>query len=598
MCFIDVRARFLCRSKWIKNVSYFGFSPEREREREANIQERREMTTTLFVDNPFVRSFQAHADQIVKLRLSILRQISSSTGLPNGTILFTVALFLGLPLGAMFRVVSKKNFAYNDVSSLLRGAMALTFGTMISLVTFGKTTSHAFYMALPSLLLLKATTGRGGGVRVGVGGGGAKADDASKQRRKSVGFATFLWSFGYLVYIHYSADSGGEWKRGNIDITGLLMVLSLKLTSCAMNFEDYRLEDAEKSPFMKKHELSEAPKTLEYLAWCMFPCTLVSGPTLEFKTFRMWLHEEGIFDPNSPRNKLTHNARWPRTWMVLTVQRFIGAMMCLALHLYLSGLVSLQDVFANGNEWEMMSLWEKLKTVYVAGAAGKYKYYFVWMFADASAAACGLAYNGINAEKSITGREGPEEWNAMTNVHPFGVDFANTFAEIPSHWNIRTGIWLRHYCYDRIHRFRVRTSGNKNRKPGLVELLLTQLVSGIWHGLSAGYWMFFSSTALIIYCARKTYKWQRDYMSERFVKYWKLFSLAMTHVGLLYLTPAFQLVEFEAGMRAWNGMYWCVHVLSVVLIALTVLVRPESWKRKKAEEEEKKKKNAETKKEK
>ena len=557
-------------------------------------------TTTLFVvDNPFVQSFRAHADQIVKLRRSILRQISASTGLPNGTILFTVALFLGLPIGAMFRVVSKKNFAYKDIASLLRGAMALTFGTMMSLMTFGKTTSHAFCMALPSLLLLKATSGgRGGGVGVGVGGGGAKGDDASKQRRKSVGFATFLWSFGYLVYIHYSADSGGEWKRGNIDITGLLMVLSLKLTSCAMNFEDYRLEDAEKSPFMKKHELSEAPKTLEYLAWCMFPCTLVSGPTLEFKTFRMWLHEEGIFDPNSPRNKLTHNARWPRTWMVLMVQRFIGAMICLALHLYLAGLVSLPDVFANGNEWEMMSLWEKLKTVYVAGAAGKYKYYFVWMFADASAAACGLAYNGINTEKSITGREGPEEWNAMTNVHPFGVDFANTFAEIPSHWNIRTGIWLRHYCYDRIHRFRVRTSGNKKRKPGLVELLLTQLVSGIWHGLSAGYWMFFSSTALIIYCARKTYKWQRDYMSERFVKYWKLFSLAMTHVGLLYLTPAFQLVEFEAGMRAWNGMYWCIHVLSVVLIALTVLVRPESWKRKKAEEEEKKKKNAETKKEK
>jgi lysophospholipid acyltransferase len=291
------------------------------------------MTTTLFVDNPFVRSFRAHADQIVKLRLSILRQISSSTGLPNGTILFTVALFLGLPLGATFRVVSKKNFAYNGVSSSLRGAMALTFGTLISLMTFGKTTSHAFYMALPSLLLLKATTGRGGGVGVGVGGGGAKGDEASKQRRKSVGFATFLWSFGYLVYIHYSADSGGEWKRGNIDITGLLMVLSLKLTSCAMNFEDYRLEDAEKSPFMKKHELSEAPKTLEYLAWCMFPCTLVSGPTLEFKTFRMWLHEEGIFDPNSPRNKLTHNASWTRTWMVLKVQRFIGAMGCLALHL-------------------------------------------------------------------------------------------------------------------------------------------------------------------------------------------------------------------------------------------------------------------------
>ena len=70
-------------------------------------------------------------------------------------------------------------------------------------------------------------------------------------------------------------------------MSGLLMVLCLKTTSCAMNFEDYELKDEEKSSFMKEHELSEAPKTLEYLAWCMFPCTLVSGPTLEFKTFRM-----------------------------------------------------------------------------------------------------------------------------------------------------------------------------------------------------------------------------------------------------------------------------------------------------------------------
>ena len=510
----------------------------------------------------------ARVERVVDLRAYLLHHASSSTGLPRGTILFSMALVLGLPLGMLFRLVSKhthrrpsSSFVFGGCAALRRSAMALIGGTTMSLMTFGTSTYHAFYVALPSVLLLKACAKYG--------------------KRKGVGVGTFLWSFGYLVWVHYDADSGSEWKRGNIDITGLLMVLTLKVTSSAMNFEDYGLDDAEKSSFMKRHELAEAPKTLEYLAWCIFPCTLVSGPTVEFKTFRMWLREEGIFDPDSPRNKLTHYTRWPRTWMVLTIQRFIGAMICLALHLYLAGIVSLQEVMANGNEWEMMSLWEKLKTVYIVGAAGKYKYYFVWMFADASSAACGLAYNGINAEKSVTGREGPEQWNGMTNIHPFGVDFANTFAEIPSHWNIRTGIWLRHYCYDRIHRFRVRTSGKKNRKAGPVELLLTQLVSGIWHGLSAGYWMFFSSTALIIYSSRRTYKWQRDYMSERFVKYWRVFSLVMTHVGLIYLTPAFHLVEFKESLRAWSGMYWFVHIFSIASIALTVLVRPERWKKRK-----------------
>ncbi len=509
----------------------------------------------------------ARVERVVDLRAYLLHHASSSTGLPRGTILFSMALVLGLPLGMLFRLVSKhthrpsSSFVFGGCAASRRTAMALIGGTTMSLMTFGTSTYHAFYVALPSVLLLKACAKYG--------------------KRKGVGVVTFLWSFGYLVWVHYDADSGSEWKRGNIDITGLLMVLTLKVTSSAMNFEDYGLDDAEKSSFMKRHELAEAPKTLEYLAWCMFPCTLVSGPTVEFKTFRMWLREEGIFDPDSPRNKLTHYTRWPRTWMVLTIQRFIGAMICLALHLYLAGIVSLQEVMANGNEWEMMSLWEKLKTVYIVGAAGKYKYYFVWMFADASSAACGLAYNGINAEKSVTGREGPEQWNGMTNIHPFGVDFANTFAEIPSHWNIRTGIWLRHYCYDRIHRFRVRTSGKKNRKAGPVELLLTQLVSGIWHGLSAGYWMFFSSTALIIYSSRRTYKWQRDYMSERFVKYWRMFSLVMTHVGLIYLTPAFHLVEFKETLRAWSGMYWFVHIFSIASIALTVLVRPERWKKRK-----------------
>ena len=45
-------------------------------------------------------------------------------------------------------------------------------------------------------------------------------------------------AFAYLIYFHATSSSGEAWKAGNIDITGLLMVLTLKVTACALNYQD------------------------------------------------------------------------------------------------------------------------------------------------------------------------------------------------------------------------------------------------------------------------------------------------------------------------------------------------------------------------
>ena len=111
-------------------------------------------------------------------------------------------------------------FGGRSAAAVSRTAMALIGGTTMSLMTFGTSTYHAFTWRCRACLL-KACAYMGKG--------------------KGWGAVTFLWSFGYLVWVHYDADSGSEWKRGNIDITGLLMVLTLKVTSSAMNFEDYGL---------------------------------------------------------------------------------------------------------------------------------------------------------------------------------------------------------------------------------------------------------------------------------------------------------------------------------------------------------------------
>ncbi len=47
------------------------------------------------------------------------------------------------------------------------------------------------------------------------------------------------------------------------------------------------------------------------------------------------------------------------------------------------------------------------------------------------------------------------------------------------------------YVYERI--------APRGRKPGFQSLLFTQLVSAVWHGLYAGYMLFFAGTAVWIY---------------------------------------------------------------------------------------------------
>jgi hypothetical protein len=63
---------------------------------------------------------------------------------------------------------------------------------------------------------------------------------------------------------------------------------------------------------------------------------------------------------------------------------------------------------------------------------------------------------------------------------------------------VGAGNWLRNYVYDRVEPF--------NKKPGFYALLVTQTVSGVWHGLYAGYWLFFVHSAFMLQGSRFLFK--------------------------------------------------------------------------------------------
>lgn len=80
----------------------------------------------------------------------------------------------------------------------------------------------------------------------------------------------------------------------------------------------------------------------------------------------------------------------------------------------------------------------------------------------------------------------------------------------------------------------------KGKGPSFFTLIVTQLVSGIWHGLFPGYVLFFVSSALMFQSSKVIYRYERNWplQVQRF-PLWTLAKWAYTAFILNYCASAF-----------------------------------------------------------
>ncbi|CAI7840224.1 unnamed protein product, partial [Closterium sp. NIES-54] len=116
--------------------------------------------------------------------------------------------------------------------------------------------------------------------------------------RKKCGVITFFTTFIYLIGCHVFYMSGDSWRQGNIDFTGAMMILVLKVTSVAYDYQDggkpRKPEDA------KTAAISDAPKPivampslLQFLGYT-FCCGLhFAGPFYDFSAYNDWINRKG-----------------------------------------------------------------------------------------------------------------------------------------------------------------------------------------------------------------------------------------------------------------------------------------------------------------
>jgi len=466
---------------------------------------------------------------------SVVDSASAAIGAPRGSTMFLLGLALGPLIGVGFPAI---DFALERVvgaskrtKAFVKSAYGLVFGVLLSLASFGRATIVCAHFGACSYATMVFARRRCGGL-------------------------VFVGSFAYLIWYHMKADTANTWKRGEVDISGLLMVLVLKVTACAVNYQDAATTPAnEMSEFQNRRHLKTLPNVLDYASWLMFPCTLVSGPAVEFRDYSDWLHDRGVWGGDKRPSAF-----------VPAMKKFLGSVVCLALHKGVTAYYTIENTYLSW-KWSQYSFFEKVWHQYMYGQGNRFKYYFVWMFADFAATVSGLGFSGYDAK-------GNGRWETTCNIHPIGCETAITMNTIPIHWNVQTGMWLRHYVYDRVT--------PKGKKPGLLQLLITQTVSGVWHGLYAGYWLFFVSTAFAVNAARLIYRWQQGRVPKKYHRLVEIPHWFFTQFGLNYLCSAFILVDLRQCINDWASVHYWGHVVIAIMLVFGTVFAPPSKSKSKA----------------
>lgn len=402
---------------------------------------------------------------------------------------------------------------------------------------------------------------------------------------RKCGTLTWLIIFPYLTVLHVVNASGLSWNAGDMDFTGGQMVLTLKLISMAVCFQDTHSKSTEVlSPYQRAHVFTQLPSLLEFFGFVFAFGNLLAGPVIEFRDYQMWVNSEGPWAKNAARKvpftgdmRAAFGAYWTAMWSLL---------------FYLS-LEKVWNYRLLSTPWYFAQpLLLRLVAMQVIGTVYRSRYYFAWAMGHSSLALAGLDFKCWNtpaaggsssssvdaATDAVEGSSSSSKvvkgvWGRCKNAQPFKVEFCDSSRLLAGYWNTTTGNFLRRYVYERLT--------PPGQKPTFMTLMVTQLVSGVWHGLYPGYIMFFAGSAVFFAHSTVIYNYEKAYLPAWLAKSWPWWALKvfLTKQGLDFLAMAFLLLTWRECIAAWASVHYLPLLYMIAVLVLGNLFPVKSSKK-------------------
>lgn len=375
--------------------------------------------------------------------------------------------------------------------------------------------------------------------------------------RKHCGTLTWVTIFPYLIANHIAQASGMSWKEGQLDFTGAQMVLTLKLVAIAICYQDGGLEDdSQLRDYAKAKRLTHLPSPLEFLSYLFAAGNLLAGPFFEAKDYFDYVERKGDWEESKESGHHIPSAFLPGCY------RFFKAIACAILWMNFTRKGVVIDLLESKEWQESHSLPIRLALVWASVVIFRFKYYFVWGISESS-----LIFSGMGFKRYTADGNTKPLWNRYINSHIRGVELNPSLADTPRHWNICTGLWLRHYVYERLT--------PPHRKPSFLNMVATQLVSGIWHGVFAGYWLFFATSAFMFQASRLMYQYEQNWPARvRNFLPWKVTKIIGTALILDYAGTAFIVLSLKNSWVVWKSVYFFGHVIVFTILLVGAVMPP------------------------
>jgi len=358
----------------------------------------------------------------------------------------------------------------------------------------------------------------------------------------------FVWLMGHMSVNHITRQRLGD--PSTVDVTGMQMVMVMKLSAFAWNVHDGRIKRDLLTDAQKEKAIYKMPGFLDYTAYVMFFPSLFTGPAFDFNDYKRYIEttmfqvKPGELAPPTRKGRHIPRSATPATWKLLEGLAWI------LLYLQLSGLY--YSKFVLEDQYTDYSFVRRVWYLYALGFTSRLKYYGVWTLTEGGCIQSGLGYNGIDP------KTGKAKWDRLSNVWPMGIESAQNARGYMEHWNKNTNHWLRNYVYLRVT--------PKGQKPGFRATLTTFGTSAFWHGFYPGYYLTFVLAAFVQTVAKNFRRYVRPFFltpdgksGTKYKVYYDVASWLVTQTAFCFVTAPFVLLGFSDSIKAWARVYfYCI----------------------------------------
>ncbi|KAJ3124132.1 lysophospholipid acyltransferase [Nowakowskiella sp. JEL0407] len=368
-----------------------------------------------------------------------------------------------------------------------------------------------------------------------------------------------------------------QWiDQSSPDNTGPFMMLIIKLGFYIWSIHDGTTESIDQLPGeIKQSVIQSPPPLLNFLGFCFFFNGWVVGPAFEYVEYEQFINLMPPF--NYTRGRYFAAAK-------LFVVGLISIIAYLILDPIFSHARMLQPEFLQEPFWfryftlfktiRIAHLGQKYRLLYfqLIGVTQRTKFYGAWKASESS-----LTLSGLNTAESPIDKKIVH--NRLENVSISGIELASCPRDFVASWNKITAKWLRRCVYYRLitpppTQKRAGADKRESSKRGFspnVANFATFLISSIWHGTKASYYMVFFCCAILTIIGKQ--------MRSAFHKYrgtiipaplYDAAGVFLTLVSFNYTFTPFGLLNWKDVIQIWSTVGFVGHyVMFAMIVAFT-----------------------------